>query len=147
VTDSLATSVEEPFADRSTFGWRVELWQAYLFEFLTASDLQKLTGMGFGNQAVYAVDIVETSDAAHNYYISVLNRTGILGFTALIAAYISLLRRLRFKLTAGRWNYGGLLLGIVVSQLVYYLVYSPSPDQGLLAGAVIGIGGARRCTS
>jgi O-antigen ligase len=141
VADSLATSVEEPFnPDHGTLGWRVEMWQAYLLEFLNASNFEKLTGKGFGNPASYAVDTIETVDSAHNYYVFTLNRTGILGLAGLLAAQAAMLRMLRRNNAAPRWNHTGLLFGIVVSQLVYYTVYSPSPDQGFLAGAVLGAG-------
>lgn len=139
VADALATSIEEPFdLEHSTFVWRVSLWQAYLLEFLQAGPRQQITGMGFGNPSSYVVDAVVSADSAHNYYIFTLNRTGALGLATLLAAYWAMLRR--FRHLRGGWSYAGLLYAIVVSQVVYCTVYSPSPDQGLLMGAALGIG-------
>ena len=138
VAESLSDSISEPFdTNKSTFGWRISMWQAYVFEFLAAPPAQKAFGLGLGNPAIYAVDNTESKAAAHNYFIFTLNRAGIFGLLALIAAYMAVLRRVSGP--RGTWDYLSMLSTLTICQLVYFTVYSPSYDQGLLAGAAFGI--------
>lgn len=136
VGDSLRSSAEEPFDPaRSTIAWRAELWQGYIAEFIALSGIQTWLGTGFGNPAIYNVDEDGVAHAAHNYFVYTLNRAGILGLAALAGCYGMLLLRLRGA--KGAWDYLGLFAAITVGQLVFYMVYSPSFEQGLVSGAVV----------
>lgn len=136
--DALLRSVEEPFAsDRSTFGWRVNMWQAYLLEYASLPPVQKFVGTGLGNPAIYSINGGDVQAGAHNLFVFLLNRAGIFGLAGFVACYSILLRRVRG--TGGCWDYLGMLLTLAVCQLIYCAVYSISYDQGLLAGAALGI--------
>jgi hypothetical protein len=138
VSDSLRTSAEEPFdSSRSTIAWRTELWQQYIFEFVALSGAQSWFGTGFGNPATYEVDGSSVSNAPHNYFVYALNRAGILGLITLVLCYTMLLYRLRG--TSGSWDYLGLFLTITVSQLIFFMAYAPSFEQGLVSGAILGL--------
>jgi hypothetical protein len=138
VAESIGASIAEPFdPEKSTFAWRIGVWQSYLLEYAGAPVAGKIFGTGLGNPASYAVAAMEVEFSAHNYFIYTLNRTGAAGLLALAAVYWTLLRRLRGA--RGSWDYLGLLFAATVSQLIYCTVYSPSYDQGLLIGAVFGI--------
>ncbi len=130
--------MEEPFdPDKSTIAWRANLWDQYLIEYATAPSWQKLAGTGMGNPGSYRVDGVEVTNSAHNYFVFLLNRAGLLGLLALVVCYCILLRRLRG--TGGLWDYGGMLLTLVLVQLIYFTVYSPSYIQGVPIGAAFGL--------
>jgi O-antigen ligase len=136
VGNSLRSSAEEPFDPlRSTIAWRAELWQEYIVEFVALSGVQTWLGTGFGNPAIYDVDEDGVSHAAHNYFVYTLNRAGILGLAVLLVCYGMLLFRLRGA--KGNWDYLGLFAAITAGQLVFYMVYAPSFEQGLLSGAVV----------
>jgi hypothetical protein len=138
VGDSLRTSAEEPFdSSRSTIAWRTELWQQYIFEFIALNGAQTWFGTGFGNPATYEVDGSSVSNAPHNYFVYALNRAGILGLITLVFCYGMLLYRLRGA--SGSWDYLGLFLTITASQLVYFMAYAPSFEQGLVSGAILGL--------
>jgi hypothetical protein len=138
VSNSLRSSVEEPFdSSRSTIAWRTELWQEYIFEFATLSGGQSWIGTGFGNPATYEVGASTVSNAPHNYFVYALNRAGILGLLTLIVSYGMLLYRLRG--IPGSWDYLGLFLTITTSQLVFFMAYAPSFEQGLVSGAILGL--------
>ena len=143
VARSLVASVEEPFdLDRSSFGWRLLMWQEYVREFLELSPIRKVTGVGFGNQGAYEVAEGESAVSAHNIYIYTLNRTGVLGLATLLLGYAALWRRVRIPATirgAVPWNPSNLLFAILVGQLTYFTVYSPAADQGLLTGAMTAV--------
>lgn len=142
VVNSIETSVEEPFrGETSTLAWRVGLWNEYLLEYAGLPRWQMLVGTGLGNPAVYHVGYLEIEKAAHNHFIFVLNRAGLLGLVALLAGYGALLWRLRG--TGGHWDYIGMLLTLTISQLVFSSVYGPSFDQGLLIGAGFGMAAGR----
>jgi O-antigen ligase len=136
--ESLRSSAEEPFdSSRSTIAWRVELWQQYVGEFVGLDGVQTWVGTGFGNPATYRVDGAGVSNAAHNYFVHTLNRAGIIGLTALLVCYGTMLFQLRGA--KGTWDYLGLFAAIACGQLVFYMVYSPSFEQGLISGAVLGM--------
>ncbi len=138
VGESLRSSVAEPFdSRRSTIAWRAVLWEQHLVEYVALSGMQTLFGVGFGNPAIYSVGGSEVSNAAHNYYVFALNRTGILGLISLVLAYWLLIRHLRGR--PGSWDYLGLFVTMTAGQLVYFLVYSPSFEQGLIAGTALGL--------
>jgi hypothetical protein len=143
LADSFRSSVEEPLdMEQSTFGWRVAMWGEYLAEFAAMSPARMLLGAGLGSPSTYQIDGVEVDHSAHNYFVFVLNRAGILGLASLVGCYWMLVRRLR--LGGVRWDYLGLFLMIASGQLVYYLVYSPAQDQGLLIGAALAAAFGRR---
>lgn len=143
VARSLVASVEEPFdLDRSSFGWRLLMWQEYVREFLELSPIRKVTGVGFGNPGAYEVADGESAVSAHNIYIYTLNRSGVLGLATLLLGYAALWRRVRIPariLHAVPWNPSNLLFAILAGQLTYFTVYSPAADQGLLTGAMTAI--------
>jgi hypothetical protein len=142
VAASLKASVEEPFdMDRSTFGWRLVMWRAYLLEYAGAPGVQKIFGTGQGNPAGYAVSTEDVELSAHNYFVNTLNRVGATGLAALAAVGWAMLRRLRGG--RGYWDYLGLLFAASLGLFAYCTVYSPSYDQGLLIGAVFGIASGR----
>lgn len=143
VGESLRSSAEEPFdSQRSTIAWRTGLWEQYVLEFVALSGAQTWFGTGFGNPAIYNVDGSAVNNTAHNYFVYTLNRTGILGLLGLVLAYGVVLRQLRGQ--PGAWDYLGLFVTITAGQLVYFMVYSPSFEQGLLVGAAAGAAAAPR---
>lgn len=143
VASSLVASAQEPFdLDRSSFGWRLLMWREYVLEFLNLSPARKLTGVGFGNPGAYFVGAVESAASAHNLYIFTLNRAGILGLATLAMCFVTLRRRVRIPRQIrdlAAWTPSSLLFAILAGQLAYFTVYGPSPDQGLLVGAMTAI--------
>jgi hypothetical protein len=138
VAASLRSSVEEPFDDEnSTIAWRTELWQEYLFEYLALTGGQTWFGAGYGNPATYLVDGSEVSNSAHNYYVFTLNRAGAVGLILLLCSYGGLIYRLRG--VPGSWDYLGLLGTLTAGQILYFMAYMPSYEQGLVSGVVLGI--------
>jgi O-antigen ligase len=142
VGESLRSSVAEPFdSRRSTIAWRAVLWEQHFIEFVALSGAQTWFGVGFGNPTIYSVEGGAVSHAAHNYFVFALNRMGILGLVSLVLAYGLLLRRLRGW--PGSWDYLGLFVTMIGGQLVYFLVYSPSFEQGLISGTALGLAAVR----
>lgn len=143
VGESLRSSAAEPFdSRRSTIAWRAVLWEEHLVEFAALSGAQTWFGTGFGNPAIYSVEGRAVSNAAHNYFVFALNRMGVLGLISLMLAYGLLLRQLRGR--PGSWDYLGLFVTMTAGQLVYFMAYSPSFEQGLVAGTALGLAGVRR---
>lgn len=146
VVDGLNQAVGEATASEgSTFMWRVEGWLALLRPDENWNIPNLLIGhpMGSGyartlGNSVLTSNDIESGIIPHNYYVSLILRGGILGVTALVLLYTSLIK----VLIANRRSpephvYSICFLAILVTQLVYYIPYSADMIQGVFLGGGI----------
>jgi hypothetical protein len=103
--------------DHSTLAWRVAGWDQLLFG-------QSQLGLG---RRVIAGIIWE--QAPHSYYIQVLLRMGAVGLLLLIGVYANCMNRLRTNPLLQAW---------LVSQIVFFIAYSPGMEQGMILGFAVG---------
>jgi O-antigen ligase len=77
----------------------------------------------------------------HNFYITALLRTGVLGALALIVLYVGLLRRLwRVPSNAGDGLLSpGVFPALLVTQLVWFLTWIPGNEQGIITGLALAL--------
>lgn len=130
-------------SNTGTLEWRIEGWRALLAEQAT-SRVDLFVGRPFG--AGYARTLASTGAVVevspHNFYVELLLRVGIVGLAVFIWTQIWLLQRfLRSRpgeVVVRHFN-PRLLLVLLTVQLVYYLTYSPSSEQGMLMGIMFGV--------
>jgi hypothetical protein len=143
---SVAASVEGSAleaigAQRSTLLWRVEGWRVLLSDERLTEPLDFLIGLPFGSGYLRTVFGSQIGVSPHNFYISIFLRMGVLGLLAFILLYIGCLRPL---LAAARKEHAAtapaqLLFVLLVTQLLFFVPYGPSYEQGMLLGAGLGM--------
>lgn len=144
--ERVLTSSDAVNAD--TFRWRLEGWQILVAQQGPQSPGDALLGRPYGSGWARRLSLGYTTDVApHNFYLETGLRTGLLGVGLLVGAYAALLRRLAAGGPRGADR--GLLTDrtlavLLVAQLVYFLPYSPGPEQALLLGLAMGAWRARR---
>jgi O-antigen ligase len=100
-----------------------------------------LIGEPFGSGFARRVEGMEVVLEAHNYYLTTLLRTGIIGLVALIVLTGGVLRVLWRAPVGG----GGGLLGVdvfpalLVMQLVWLVTWTPGIEQGIVTGLAVAL--------
>jgi hypothetical protein len=125
VGNAIATSFEEARRSNSTLEWRVAGWQ----QLLPSSPAEWLSGVPFGSGYDRVVSGGLVTVGPHNYYVHLLLRLGLFSLVLLIGWYVLTWRRLSSK---GPWDVT--LRVLMVGQLVFFVTYSASPEQGVLLG-------------
>jgi hypothetical protein len=130
-------------ANLSTWEWRVSGWKVLIGEHLR-NPVNVLIGKPFG--AGYArligphYNMVEVSP--HNFYIEILLRLGLAGLLCLLFLYKGLLQLFyehqKYTQNPAYFN-PRLLFALALTQLVYFITYSPNHEQGILLGIMFGV--------
>jgi O-Antigen ligase len=133
-TGPLVQSVEEVSSQHSTFRWRTEGWEDLLQSHDSVGDI--VAGTGAGSTLERLVNGERVTVSAHDGYIEVLLRTGIIGLTFLLGVFFTVWRRRR--LVAERLSIP--LIGVVLllaAQLIFNVAYWIDGPQGLLLGLMV----------
>lgn len=133
VTSALSSSISEVTERRSTLSWRIEGWEALIDDFSETSLFNQAFGLPFGSGYDRAVSGTAVAVSPHNFYVTLLLRMGIAGLLLMLALYAILLRD-AFRL--GRD--GTPIALILLSQLLFFLTYEPTFEQGVVAGVASG---------
>jgi hypothetical protein len=143
-TRSGQVGVVSSFGDAATnaesWDWRTKRWGEVLDEHLARGPGAIVVGAGYG---VPWLDVVTTSHVVgpHNFALELLVRMGIVGLAATALLYVRALRRCGLGADdLATWI-------LVATQLVFYLTYSPAPEQGLLLGLGLLVAARRRSGS
>jgi O-antigen ligase len=122
--------------DLRNLNWRILGWQTLLTPERFQSILDYFIGQPFGTG--YDRYILQSTSAItvspHNFYIQTFLNIGGLGLITLFTIYGSLLKSL-WK--ARSTQLGQLFILLLISQLVFYLSYAPSFEQGILLGLAL----------
>lgn len=126
--------------DFKNFNWRILGWRALLnperYKNITDYFIGQPLGTGYLR---YIVGWLETSTAPHNFYVQTFLNIGGLGLVTLLAIYYFVIKSLWSKLS-NEISRGFILL--LVTQLVFYISYSPNYEQGIILGLAIVISDA-----
>jgi O-antigen ligase len=125
IGNAIATSFEEVRRSNSTLEWRLAGWQ----QLLPRSTAEWLSGVPFGSGYDRVVGGSLVTVGPHNYYVHLLLRLGLLSLVLLIGWYVLTWRRLSSK---GPWDVT--LRVLMAGQLIFFVTYSASPEQGVLLG-------------
>ncbi len=138
---SLDASVAETSAEHSTMTWRYEGWRLLLGNWISSSSAMDIAaGWSFGASFRRYIDGVWDDTSAHNFYVDTTLRTGLCGLLALLILYGDIgVRAFRERRD---WRFVFWLLWI--SQILYYITYPPTFEQGILLGYLIGTNRGRR---
>lgn len=125
-----------------TFVGRVQGWDALLKQWAGSGPRTWAIGNPYGGGFSRSTGPggQETTYAPHDYYVQLLLRTGLVGLLAFLALHWWLLRgaiRLGGAPHAAMTGYA--MIGLLVSQLLFDIPYSPSYTHGLFLGIVLGL--------
>lgn len=134
---SLGFSLSEPFAETSTFRWRLEGWAYLLSPAYMTSLMEYAIGKPFGAgfDRLIRGQIVEVSP--HSFYVETLLRLGAVGLLLFVFLYLRLWRGAAQSGFAEGVFSPHILRILLVMQAVYFVTYTPSFEQGILLGAII----------
>jgi hypothetical protein len=131
--NSLLGSVAGSAQNANTFNWRIEGWRQLLLPERFKSFIDYAIGQPFGTGYTRFLfgSRYATEFSPHNFYIQTFLNIGGVGLTILIAVYARTLGRL----LANRQDRVKLAFALVlISQLLFFITYSPNIEQGLLLG-------------
>jgi hypothetical protein len=137
--------VARPAVGTGTLDWRIQGWTE-LLEGLSNGPVDWLVGEPLGSGFDRQVQGSEVEGEPHNFYVTAVLRTGVVGLVALIALTGGLLRALwRTPPDVGR----GLLLApgvfpaLLAMQVVWFLTWIPGMEQGIVTGLAVGLAATR----
>lgn len=137
VARSLGTSASSAFETReTTVTWRLESWQVLLTGDYLDGPVEYAFGKPFGAGYDRFMSTEEVNISPHNFYVQTFLRTGGIGVAVLLFFYVALLLRLRASRAFGRVEivYPRLMYVLLLTQIVFFVAYTPSYEQGALAG-------------
>jgi len=122
-------------------GWRQLLGGGYLAD---ASEV--LFGRHFGRGLLRYYHGQPINFSAHNAYVDTLMQLGIAGLCLLLCCYFGTLARLRGLRVNGLVlrQAAGLLRVMLAANLIYFMAYGVSYEQGIILGAAIGMTASAR---
>lgn len=136
--DSLTGSAQ----NLRTFDWRVAGWLALLspdrFQNIFDYVIGQPFGTGYTRYLFGSTNAIEVSP--HNFYVQTFLCIGGAGLLILLMIYFDILK----SLLKERRDYGRFSFALVlISQLLFFLTYSPSYEQGLLLGFATIVAGTK----
>jgi O-antigen ligase len=140
VSDAMQSAIAEPFAESSTWGWRVNNWQNMIPETLAAGPVTTLLGWGYGAN----FQDMRTGDELanpHNAYVLIFLNTGLCGLMLfLLCCTLPLWRFWHGDFPASRYFDRSAAIILLSMLLVYYVPYSVLFDHGLILGMLAALG-------
>ncbi|MCI0690120.1 MAG: O-antigen ligase family protein [Sporichthyaceae bacterium] len=132
-----------------TLDWRIQGWSKLVQDW-SRDPVEWIIGQPFGSGFHRVVQGTQENSDAHNFYLTTMLRTGVVGSVALLVVTAGLLRRLwRVPVPGpgGReagWGGGGLLApsvfpALLVTQLIWYLTWIPGNEQGIVTGLALAL--------
>jgi len=147
VSGALQSAVAEPFAESSTWGWRVNNWRNMVPETLAAGPATALLGWGYG-ASFQDMMTGGTLVNPHNAYVAIFLNTGFLGSGMLVlCCVLPLWRFWRGDFPASRHFDRQTAIALVAMMMVYYVPYSVAFDHGLILGMLAALGAQTRSVS
>jgi hypothetical protein len=138
----LTESVTKTTEQRSTWAWRVEGWNDLLFDRPGVGAVEWLVGEPFGTgyQRKIGRELVEASP--HNFYLQIVLRLGLAGLACIVVTYgMKIAEFLRRPISAEDCDRQPVsmhaLQALLVMQVVMFIPYGPSIEQGMLLGVVL----------
>lgn len=122
--------------DLHNLNWRVLGWQQLLNPERFQTPIDYFIGQPFGTSyARYILDsIYETTVSPHNFYVQTFLNIGGIGLFIVIVLYGMVLKSLWATRSE---NLSQLFIILLIIQLIFFLTYAPSFEQGLVLGLAI----------
>jgi O-antigen ligase len=143
-----SSAEEQPVATSAvgtgTLDWRIQGWTE-LLEGLSRGPTEWLIGEPLGSGFERQVQGSEEVAEPHNFYVTTVLRTGVIGLVALIALTARLLRALwRTPPGTGRGLLApGVFPALLAMQVVWFLTWIPGMEQGIVTGLAVGLAALR----
>jgi hypothetical protein len=137
--------VAQTASNTASVDWRIEGWAALLSRWARSPE-NWFMGEPFGTGFLRLIDGSEELSGPHNFYIEILLRVGALGLLALLAFTVGLLVATWRSSTEDAGAFGsGVLPGLLVMQLIWFMTWTPGIEQGIVTGIAISLA-ARQTT-
>lgn len=127
----LTTATSDVTADNSTLSWRTESWGSFLDDFSGRSIGEKLVGHPSGTVLERLVNDIVRTESAHNMYVTTLVSLGALGLMALVAMYVTAMKR--------SWTAQPTLAALIAGLCVFSIGYQIASVQGIWIGFALGL--------
>jgi O-antigen ligase len=141
LTQTMTDSVANLGNDRGTHLDRLHGWYELLKDWVGYSPREWLLGRSYGaGYARYVFGRLEEF-SPHNLYVQTLLRIGLVGLSALIAAYLVALvglRRLRAAAGADPLS-ANILIALLIGSLVYFVAYQADYTHGAVIGLALAL--------
>lgn len=129
--DSLRSSVNEMFAENSTFQWRIKS-----MEYLTSNEymdgtINTLIGKSYGSGYERYQGGMYREEPAHDNYVEIFDRIGLIGLALQLSLYVIILKR---SFEDKRLNIN---IAYIAMLLAYYIAYSGNLWQAILLGIIL----------
>ena len=136
--------VARPALGTGTLDWRIQGWTE-LLQGLSKGPVEWLVGEPLGSGFARQVEGSEDAGEPHNFYVTTVLRTGVVGLVAMIALTGGLLRALwRTPPGTGRGLLApGVFPALLAMQVVWFLTWIPGMEQGIVTGLAIGLAAMR----
>jgi O-Antigen ligase len=126
-----------------TLDWRVEGWTS-LLDSWSENPAHWLAGEPFGSGFARTVEGAEQASEPHNFYLTTLLRSGLVGLLALLALSVGLVRALwRARETGPGLLAPGVFPALLAMQAVWYFTWLPGIEQGIITGLAVALAAAR----
>ena len=137
IGNTLVNSLKASSTSSITWVWRLESWKSSIQSFSSSSVANQFFGRPLGMG--YLRDLFENSTAVqpHNFYVQNLWDFGILGLLLFLCSYILLFNKLKRSIPDKHVNKA--LLVLIVGQLLFFITYAPSFEQGVVLGLALNI--------
>ncbi|HEU4556595.1 MAG TPA: hypothetical protein VFS20_02055 [Longimicrobium sp.] len=138
--ETLAESLRASATGDETWTWRVQGWQVLLGRFFASDAVTQILGAPFGSGYVRYLGMHRITVSPHNFYVQNLLRVGFAGLALFAGVYLLLILRISRAggNVAAQWLRPGLVQLLMVSQLLYFITYSPGFEQCLFLGLAFG---------
>jgi hypothetical protein len=139
------TPVARPAVGTGTLDWRIQGWTE-LLEAMSNSPVDWLVGEPLGSGFERQVQGSEVEGEPHNFYVTTVLRTGMVGLVALVALTGGLLRAL-WRTPQGVGSRlllaPGVFPALLAMQVVWFLTWIPGMEQGIVTGLAVGLAATR----
>lgn len=121
------------------FIWRLDSWRLLLAPERYSNPLGFFIGRPFGSSFSRLLpsssgQLIERTESAHNFYVQTLINIGVIGLVLLLIIYYKTIRKI---LTQKKSNIYFAFVIILISQILFFMTYTPSYEQGILLGFAI----------
>jgi hypothetical protein len=136
-------SVARPAAGTGTLDWRIQGW-VELLQGMSNRPVDWLIGEPLGSGFTRELQGAQVNAEPHDFYVTTLLRTGVVGLLALFALTFGLLRALwRAPPGGGGLLTTGVFPALLAMQAVWFITWIPGMEQGIITGLAVGLVAAR----
>jgi hypothetical protein len=142
LTRAVQSAVQEPFAEDSSFAWRVTGWELLLERAFSSGWGTVIFGAGYGAGYERQIGWSTVLYSPHNFYIATLLDTGLIGVGLWVYGFARITLGLLGALPSGFLALRPGLMALFATIVVYDIPYNHLTEQGVWIAALASTAGA-----